>query len=284
MSDVHARAWSPDPAEVERTLKLIEQVLDDDDVSLSGPAGVEVLMAIARLHRMGQTDAIAKLASPSTKTAALADRALASFDFLALDREAINFGCAAPDLASGGATAEQARPQVLQALAARDRADQVLTGAEALLGHPPILDEDAQLALAEFDAVVRPRVFQAIPLNEARYAALANVSPRQRARLWWFAQGAEISPSALDALAVAAQVIQHFPEAATELRELREAEESFLAMTRTQNLPNTLTAGQQSAREEIHAQREQEQASSRTATATPLTLAADATRGNKPRG
>ena len=45
--------------------------------------------------------------------------------------------------------------------------------------------------------------------------------------MWWFAQGAELSSAALDALAVAAELVRHFQEAATELRELSEADGFF---------------------------------------------------------
>jgi hypothetical protein len=227
MSNAEFRQWTPDPAERERAASLIEQAARDENAPSNGPAAIEAVAAFGRLRRMGETDAIAKLTPQPDKAADLAGRALAAFDFIALETEALNFGCAVPDLAGNDATAERARPQVLQALAARDRADQILSGAEVLLGRAPVLDEESQLALAEFDAVVRPRLFHAVPVNDARLAELANVAPQERSRMWWFAQGAEVSSAALDALAVAAELVGHFPEAATELRELSEADGFF---------------------------------------------------------
>ena len=227
MSNAEFRQWTPDPAERERAASLIEQAVRDDSALSNKSAAVEAVAAFGRLRRMGEMDAIASLTPQPDKAADLAARALAAFEFLALETEALNFGCAVPDLVGNDATAERARPQVLQALAARDRVDQILYGAETLLGRTPVLDEESQLALAEFDAVVRPRLFHAVPVNDVRLTALANVAPQERSRMWWFAQGAEVSSAALDALAVAAELVQHFPEAATEFRELSEAEDFF---------------------------------------------------------
>jgi hypothetical protein len=227
MSNADFRQWTPDPAERERATSLIEQAAGDENAPSGGPADIEAVAAFGRLRRMGETDVIARLTPQPDKAADLAARALAAFDFIALENEALNFGCAVPDLAGNDATAERAGPQVLQALVARDRADQILSGAEVLLGRAPVLDEESQLALAEFDAVVRPRLFHAVPVNDVRLAQLANVAPQKRSRMWWFAQGAEVSPAALDALSVAAELVRHFPEAATELRELSEADGFF---------------------------------------------------------
>ena len=227
MSTADSRQWAPDPAERERAASLIEQVVRDESASRRGSAAIEAVAALGRLRRMGESDTVARLTPQPDRAADLAARALAAFDFLALEIESLNFGCAVPDLVGSDATAERARPQVLRALAARDRADQVLAGAEVLLGRSPVLDEESHLALAEFDAVVRPQLFHAVPINDARLAELANVAPQERSRMWWFAQGAEVSSAALDALAVAAELVRHFPEAATELRELSEADGFF---------------------------------------------------------
>jgi hypothetical protein len=242
MSDADFRQWTPDLAERERAASLIEQAVRDGNTPSDESAAIEAVAALGRLRRMGETDAIARLMPQPDSAADLAARALAAFDFLALDNEALNFGCAVPDLAGDDATADRARPEVLRALAARDRADQVLAGAEVLLGRSPVLDEESQLALAEFDAVVRPRLFHAVPVNDARLAELANVAPLERSRLWWFAQGVEVSSAALDALAVAAELVRHFPEAATELRELSEADGLFRpAAQRTTDLAHALS-------------------------------------------
>jgi hypothetical protein len=245
MSNADFSQWTPEPAERERAAGQIEQAARDEYAPSNGPAAIEAVAAFGHLRRMGETDTIARLTPQPDKAADLAERALAAFDFIALETEALNFGCAAPDLVGNDATAERARPRVLQALAARDRADQVLSGAEVLLGRAPVLDEESQLALAEFDAVVRPRLFHAVPVNDVRLAELANVAPQERSRIWWFAQGAEVSSAALDALAIAAELVRHFPEAATELRELSEADEFFQTLAQPNpNLARTLSEDQ----------------------------------------
>jgi hypothetical protein len=242
MSNAEFRQWTPNPAERERAANLIEQAIRDENAPSNGPAAIEAVAAFGRLRRMGETDAIARLAPQPDKAADLAEHALTAFDFIALENAALDFGCSVPDLVGNDATAEDARPQVLQALAARDRADQILSGAEILLGRAPVLDEESQLALAEFDAVVRPGLFHAVPVNDVRQAELANVAPQERSRMWWFAQGAEVSSAALDALAVAAELVRHFPEAATELRELSEAEDFFRAVAQpTTDLAHALS-------------------------------------------
>jgi hypothetical protein len=274
MSNAEFRQWTPDPAERERAASLIEQAVRDENAPSNGPAAIEAVAAFGRLRRMGETDAIARLTPQPDKAADLAARALAAFDFIALENEALNFGCAVPDLVGNDTTVERARPQVLRALAARDRADQILAGAEVLLGRGPVLDEESQLALAEFDAVVRPRLFHAVPVNDVRLAELANVAPQERSRMWWFAQGAEVSSTALDALAVAAELVRHFPEAATELRELSEAEDFFRAVGQ----PTTDLA---------HASSKDESRTSETSetpqvsVATALTSTTSTGRGNK---
>jgi hypothetical protein len=218
------RAWVARPSERSRAVKTIREGLRDAGSIPGALAAAEVVAAFGRLERMQLAGEIARLRALVLRKSGLVKAALAGFDFSALNAAAVEFGIAAPDLLEGGGKAKRARQRVLRALAVRDQADLMLSGAEVLLSRRPEVDEEVQLELDEFDGVVQPRLFQAIPLNEARLAMLDDVAPARRARLWWYAHGADLAPVALDALAQAAEVIHCFPEAATELEELRQAQ------------------------------------------------------------
>jgi len=237
MSDTVESAWTPDPIVRQQALQTIEQALRAAGPVPGGAAALEVVAAFGRLRRMRVEDEVARLAPPADAAAALVRAALAAFDFSSLETAAVSFGTAAPDLADGGEDADVAAAQVLQALALRDQADQLLTGAEALLGRPAALDDESRMSLAEFDLVVQPALFRAVPLNQARQAALASVAPAERDRLWWYARGAEVPSTALDALAEAAELIHCFPEAAAELEELRQAEGFLRTVVRASGSP-----------------------------------------------
>jgi hypothetical protein len=238
------RSWAAKASERSKTIWIVRQGLREAGVIPSGAMAVAVVAAFGRLDRMQLPAEIARLRSLVLRKAALAQAALAGFDFTALDTAAVEFGVAAPDLGEGGSKARRARQRVMRALAVRDEADLVLTGGAALLGRPPELDDVMQLALDEFDGVVQPRLFQAIPLNPARLAMLASVAPAKRARLWWYAQGADLAPTALAALAEAAAVIHHFPEATNELEELRQAESGLANLARRAALAGSMRAAE----------------------------------------
>jgi hypothetical protein len=231
MSDTANRGWQVEPSEREGAVRIIQGGLTGDALPM-GVAAVEVVSAFGRLRRMRQAAELARLRALVRDHVGLVAAALAAFDFLALEAAALDFGTAVRDLVQDGPRAEQARGQVLAALAKRDRADLLLTGGDSLLGRGPELDRESRLALSAFDGVVEPLLFHAVPLNTARQAALAQVAPAERARLWWYARGVELSPESLEALALAAELIHCFPAAAAELEELRRAEDLLTGLSR----------------------------------------------------
>jgi hypothetical protein len=214
-------SWKPDPGARADARKIIEQALREAGASVGGAVAVDALSAFGRLVRMQAVSDVVGLIPARDVAAALVDRGVAAFDFQALRSAAIELGIAAPDLVEDSAEAEST---VLRALALRDRADQLLAGAEILLGAPVLLDEASRALLDGFDRVVRPLLFRVVPLNHARLAALASVAPAERVRLWWYSRGVGIPATALDALGVVAELLDCFPEAANELAELRSAE------------------------------------------------------------
>ena len=226
-----AESWRPKASERKRALAAAARALRGGALG-PGSLAVEAAVTLARLERMRLAAEITRLVRRVPGRATLAQTALAAFDFVALDAAALAFGVAASELTGRGPEARQARVQVMRALAVRDRADLVVAGAGILLGRPPALDEETQTLLDEFDGVVQPMLYLAIPLNQARLAALAAVAPAERARLWWYARGADLAPTALDALAEAAEILHCFPEAATEIEDLRQAESGLQRLLR----------------------------------------------------
>jgi hypothetical protein len=227
-----ATSWTPKPSARKEAIATIERGLRVANVLPRGGKAVDVVAGFGRLERMRLAADLARLGRLVLRKTTLVETALSAFDFSALEKAALDYGVAAPDLVEEGRTAKRAEARVLRALALRDRADQLVGGATALLGRPPELDRESRMFLDEFDGVVRPALFHVIPLNAARLTLLDSVAPAERARLWWYAQGADLAPTGLDALAQAAEVIFCFPEAATDLEELRQAESALQNLAR----------------------------------------------------
>jgi hypothetical protein len=245
VSATRESGWAPDPTLVNHATKTIEAVIADSSQDLTDQVAIEAVAAFGLLTRMGQHESAQAMAAHLPSAAALAERALAGFDFVGLEAAAFAFAESAPDLADGDEAAKQARPRVLAALTTRDRAEQVLKGAEVLLGRAPVLDDEQQSLLMEFDSLVQPELFRAVPLNDERTQAISGIAPDQRAGLWWYTQGVGLPPDALDALATTAELITRFPEAAEELRQLIEAEETIVGRARsTEPLAQPLVLGE----------------------------------------
>jgi hypothetical protein len=245
MSATRESGWAPDPTLVNLATKTIETLIADSSQDLTDQVAVEAVAAFGLLTRMGQAESAQAMAARLPNSAALAERALAGFDFVGLEAAALAFAESAPDLANGDEEASQAAPRVLAALAARDQADQVLRGAELLLSRAPVLDDETQSLLMEFDSLVQPGLFRAVPLNEERAQALSGVAPDQRAGLWWYSQGVGLPSDGLDALATTAELITRFPEAAEELRHMIEAAETIMGRARsTEPLAQPLLLGE----------------------------------------
>jgi hypothetical protein len=216
--------WSPDAETVGHAIEVLGAATGSgggaqaDFGRLEGPTAEQIALAAGKLTQLGELDALNQRLARIPDRPSVAERALQSVDFAALD--AAGWGilelCAGFDQPADGAS-ETDNQRLLAKLAARDRAELLLIGIEALLGCPPTLAEEQQLVLTEFEMLVRPELWKLVPLNRERAAALAWVEPSRRARIWWWHQGADIPPDGLDALSTAAQMIRHFPHAAEEL-------------------------------------------------------------------
>ena len=262
MSAKAETGWVPDLDLRRQAVQAIEIVIAASNRDFDDQAAIEAVSGFGRLKRMGERETSSVLAARLPDPAALARRALAAFDFSGLEAAALAFAETAPDLADADEDTQRAAARVLEALAARDRTDQLLTGAEVLLGQSPGLDDERQSLLMEFESLVRPELFRAVPLNEARAEALAGVAPSERSGLWWYAQGVGLPSDALDALATTAEMIHRFPEAEDELRLLCEAEGFLVGLGRPAGrLAQPLLLGEMGGqrREEAPAAAEREQ-------------------------
>ncbi len=223
-------AWVSDPARQSELVSQAEALLANE--TLHGREAAALLIVLGRLARMQAQAELDHLRPMIRDPGALVAEALSGFDFLALEGAAMDFGISAPDLSAEAEVAEPARAQVLQALAVRDEVDQLLTGAQALSGQAPALSDEATIALQEFDGVVEPILFRAMPVNQARQAALAHVAPELRARLWWYARGCTLEPTSLQLLARTAEMLHTFPEAGRELETLQRVERGMAHLFR----------------------------------------------------
>ena len=109
-------------------------------------------------------------------------------------------------------------------LAIRDAAERELLGAALLLGCSVDDLERASSVRLEFDALVRPRTWELVAMNGLRQAALAAMTPRLRARFWWWHDGAGLDPRAVAALGRAAPLVARFPAARAHFESLVRAE------------------------------------------------------------
>lgn len=114
--------------------------------------------------------------------------------------------------------AEHAREElVAQLLTSRDTAQHRVDGLAALTGRDLLTDDDA-LALATFDAIVRPALPRLTRYNHLR--AAADVVPSARDRYYWRFLGSSIAPGAWDAMSHVAALLAQFPEVEAQLRAL----------------------------------------------------------------
>jgi hypothetical protein len=104
-----------------------------------------------------------------------------------------------------------ARRRALALLDARDALERRLIGARSLHSIASTVPDPA--GLTRVDAILRASLFRLVELNDARERRLVSVAPHQRARLWWWSEGLDLSEHAPAALAEVAALVARFPEA-----------------------------------------------------------------------
>lgn len=209
------------------------------------------LRSVGMLALVGQPDQARDAAASVDDLEAWVARALEDFDSAALDAAAATVVECSPELQLRGGEHEldvrgaratfesmldldalplageggDAAAKVRSALNLRDRVEILLAGAETLLGENlPGLSIEQRVSLEHFEQLVRPQLWRLIPLGHFRAEAVAWIEPHQRARFWWWSQGADVSPEGLDHLAGAALVLARFPEARKALDAMVEAQ------------------------------------------------------------
>lgn len=205
--------WTPDPELLRATRGIL---MDEADALLEGaPApehDVTFLEALGTLVALGAAQGPDLEPKPGV-TQALSAR-LASLELPALDDAAVDFLELAPRCLTLDETEwdDTLRP-LFQALACRDRVELAWMGAQAL-GLEKGISEEAQVSRLSFDGMLGDALWQLLPLNARRRAALGWMSPQHHARFAWWSLGAELPDDALLNPARADEVLKLFPAAA----------------------------------------------------------------------
>jgi hypothetical protein len=110
-----------------------------------------------------------------------------------------------------------------RSFAARDAVELRRIGAEAILGHAPALTMDEEVELVAFEEALRPHLWRLTALNEWRSLEVSWMTAG-RDRFWWWSEGSEIDPTAIDHLDAVAELVAHFPEAELRLKQLAATE------------------------------------------------------------
>lgn len=189
-----------------RALRTMGTLVVLDATGATAPAKLE------GLKRAGRAALIAVL-EREAMCDALEDSAIRLRDALAIDSDDDRYASLANDAAA--------------ALEVRDHAELELLGAAFLLGCSPEALEASSSSRRVFDEVVRPESWRLVAVNELRQAMLATLSPRVRARFWWWQAGAGLAASAISAMSVAAELVARFPNARRRFESLVRAQAAW---------------------------------------------------------
>lgn len=122
----------------------------------------------------------------------------------------------------------RARRRTLALLDARDALERRLIGARSL--HTIASTVPEPVGLTRVDAILRASLFRLVELNDARERRLVSVAPHQRARLWWWSEGLDLSGTAPAALAEVAALVARFPEARRRFEQILRSSSELAAL------------------------------------------------------
>jgi hypothetical protein len=233
-------------------------------------AALGLLTAAGTLALLGMEDFVRELGFRVERVGGLLRAAATRLDASSLDHVATDLIGLAPALElSQGEDRELLVERVRAGLSERDRFDILDRGARALLGSDDGLGATQRAALERFERTLRPHLWRLVPMNEVRETAVAWMAPTERARFWWWSQGADVPPDALDHLSDSPMLLACFPEGAGAiaglLSRLRKGHEQFVAAARSERAARITVLATAASRAPVGA----------PAPAEPLRLAAD---------
>ncbi len=107
--------------------------------------------------------------------------------------------------------------ELRRAFAARDAVELRRLGAEAMIGEPPDLTIEQEVALVAFDETLRPHLWRLTAFNAWRALEVAWVPATHRSRFWWWSDASFIDPRGAPHLDAVAELVARFPEVAARL-------------------------------------------------------------------
>jgi hypothetical protein len=211
----------------QRTATTAEAVLERTTLWLETQVGTNqaVYPAVAELGVSALSGSAVKADARELATPARTREALSKIPFSAVDEVA---QLVLETLTGHAFSYEEASSpdakRIIETLRVRDSIEVLLEGARSVLGDDLGLEDEAMASLMSFEQLVRPEIWRLVPLNEVRAASLEWLKPERRRDFWWWADGVDVPPDALDGLSAAAHVLERFPGAGAELERLRAAQ------------------------------------------------------------